>query len=296
MKAITLFPSTVKKALDVALEMVEWLAERKIPVLLPEDAAIKLSRTDLMGSEDVIRRETGFLLSMGGDGTLLRAARFIGAAGIPILGINLGRLGFLTEVPVSLWKEALQRIIDSRYDIVQRLTLTCEVKRGGRAVFSGMALNDVVIHRGGVSRLLDLEIAINERYVGTYSADGLIIATPTGSTAYSLSAGGPIVDPDLSCIILTAICPHTLSARPLVVSDDQRVAITEKTFGGISLSLDGQSNIVLEKNDEVLVRKADFGMQFIHLESNFYQIVREKLKWVSHHSELYNAGAMHSGC
>jgi NAD+ kinase len=288
MKTVTLFPSTVKKALDVSAEMIAWLAARKIPVLLPEAAAEKLSRQDLKASDEAIRRESAFLLCMGGDGTLLRAARLIGDSGVPLMGINLGRLGFLTEVPVSLWEEALERIIEGRFTTLERMALTCEIMRGGQTVFSGMALNDVVIHRGGVSRLLDLEIAINERYVGTYSADGLIVGTPTGSTAYSLSAGGPIVDPEVSCIILTAICPHTLSARPLVISDREKVTVTERTLGGISLSLDGHINVVLEKGDDVLVRKADFCVQFIHLESNFYQIVREKLKWVSHHSEIYS--------
>jgi NAD+ kinase len=290
MKTVTLFPSTVKKALDASTEIIEWLSRKNIPVFLPETAAAMLSRVDLKASDEIIKRETGFLLSMGGDGTLLRAARFIGDSGVPIMGINLGRLGFLTEVPVSLWEEALELIIEGRFTIVERMTLYCEVRRVEEVVFSGMALNDVVIHRGGVSRLLDLDITIDGRYVGTYSADGLIVATPTGSTAYSLSAGGPIVDPEVSCIILTAICPHTLSARPLVISDREKVTITERTLGGISLSLDGHINFLLEKSDEIFVRKADFGIQFIHLQSNFYQIVREKLKWVSHHSEIYNAG------
>jgi NAD+ kinase len=285
MKAVTLFPSHVRKALDEALLIVKVLREKGIRVFLPETAASIAGLEDCIASSDVIRSESDILISMGGDGTLLRAARFVGRSEIPILGINLGRLGFLTETQVSSWGDAIDRIQQGQYQIVERMLLSCEVRRDNQVILGGDALNDVVIHRGAVSRLLDLEIFIDEGYVGTYSADGLIISTPTGSTAYSLSCGGPIVNPEVSCLLLTAICPHTLSARPLIISDREKVMVKERVIDGISLTLDGHLNFVLLKNDEVRVEKASYGMKFVHFEKTFYRTVQEKLKWVSHHSE-----------
>lgn len=285
MKAVTLFPSQVKKALDEALLIIEMLKKSGVKVFLPETAAPLSGYKDCITSGEVIRNESDLLISMGGDGTLLRAARFVGSSEIPILGINLGRLGFLTETPVNKWREALERIQQGQYQIVERMQLSCEVRRDNQVIAGGDALNDVVIHRGAVSRLLDLEILIDNNYVGTYSADGLIISTPTGSTAYSLSAGGPIVNPDVSCLLLTAICPHTLSARPLIISDRERITVKEPFIDGISLTLDGHLNFVLLKNDEVFVEKASYGIKFVHFEKTFYKTVQEKLKWVSHHSD-----------
>lgn len=285
MKTVTLFPSQVKKALDEALLIIKLLRENGVKVFLPETAAPLAGYEDCITPGEVIRNESDLLISMGGDGTLLRAARFVGSSEIPILGINLGRLGFLTETPVNNWREALERIQQGQYQIVERMQLSCEVRRDNQVIAGGEALNDVVIHRGAVSRLLDLEILINNNHVGTYSADGLIISTPTGSTAYSLSAGGPIVNPDVSCFLLTAICPHTLSARPLIISDRERITVKEPFIDGISLTLDGHLNFVLLKNDEVFVEKASYGIKFVHFEKTFYKTVQEKLKWVSHHSE-----------
>ncbi len=287
MKAVTLFPSHVKKALDEALLLIKLLKENGVRVFLPETAASLVGFEDCTAPSEVIRSESDLIISMGGDGTLLRAARFVGRSEIPLLGINLGRLGFLTEIPVSQWREALERVQQGQYQIVERMLLTCEVKRDNQVIVGGDALNDVVIHRGAVSRLLDLEISINDNYVGTYSADGLIISTPTGSTAYSLSAGGPIVNPDVSCLLLTAICPHTLSARPLIISDREKITVKERVIDGISLTMDGHLNFVLLKNDEVFVEKASYGMKFVHFEKTFYRTVQEKLKWVSHHSEEF---------
>jgi NAD+ kinase len=133
---------------------------------------------------------------------------------------------------MSSWKQAMQVILKGNFRTVERMLLACEVKRGGENIFSGFALNDAVIHRGWVSRILHLSISINCRYVGTYSSDGLIISTPTGSTAYSLSAGGPIISPDVSCLLLTAICPHTLSARPLIISEKEKVSVQESQVYG----------------------------------------------------------------
>ncbi|MDQ7822394.1 MAG: NAD(+)/NADH kinase [Candidatus Eremiobacteraeota bacterium] len=281
METITLYPSRVKKALESSLEVIDWLTGKGIRVFLPEGAALSTGRPDLASTDEVIRKESAFVVSMGGDGTLLRAARLVGGTEIPLLGINLGSLGFLTELPVASWQDAFSRLLQGEFAVVERMVLHCEVRRGHEKVFSGNALNDAVIHRGNVSRLLHLSIHINGRFAGTYSADGLVIASPTGSTAYSLSAGGPIVSPEVQCLILTAICPHTLSARPLVISEKEKVSVKESLLDGISLSLDGHINFVLARDDEILVEKAPQGIRFVHLETDFYAIVRDKLKWVA---------------
>jgi len=217
--------------------------------------------------------------------TLLRAARYVYGTSMSIMGVNLGSLGFLTEVPMSSWQPVMEEILKGEYRTVERMLLACEVKRGEEIIFNGHALNDAVIHRGWVSRILHLSISINSRYVGTYASDGLIISTPTGSTAYSLSAGGPIISPDVPCLLLTAICPHTLSARPLIISDKERVSVQESQVDGISLSLDGHMNFILKKDDTVMVERAASGVSFLQLEGNFYGVVREKLKWVAPHHE-----------
>lgn len=281
MNVVTFFPSSVKKAMDGAMEILEWLRERNIKVYVPEAISDRFGAGELSAPDEIIKKETKLVISMGGDGTLLRASRFVENTEIPILGINLGSLGFLTEIPMSRWKEDLQKVLEGDYTIEERMCLCCEVEREGEIVFRSDALNDAVIYRGGVSRLLHLTINIDNKYAGTYSSDGLIISTPTGSTAYSLSAGGPIVNPDVRCFILTAICPHTLSARPLVISESEIIEVSEPNTDGISLSLDGQINYLLKKGDRIIVKKALKGVRFLRLAKNFYSIIREKLKWVS---------------
>lgn len=278
--AIILVPTPKLKALESAREIVLWLESKGERVLLPVESAHQIDREDLALTEGACAGHIRFVVSLGGDGTFLRAARLAASKDVPVLGIKLGGLGFLTEVPLISWQQALERLLDSRYNIEERMLLECRVNRGDRVVFSAPALNDAVIHRGSCSRLLHLNISINHRYVGTYAADGLVISTPTGSTAYSLSSGGPIVHPAMSCFILTAICPHTLSARPLVIPATDVVTIAEVALGGISLNLDGHVNFILEKEDRTQVCRAPRNARFVHLETDFYQIVREKLKWV----------------
>lgn len=283
MNNIMLFPSMVQKALAGALEIVEWLRERNVKVSLPEDTAALMGRTELSAPPDILKREAELIISLGGDGTFLRAARFVTGTEIPIIGINLGSLGFLTEIAWNRWQSAIELVTAGQYVLEERMLLACEVRKNDKKIFAGTALNDVVIHRGAVTRVLHLTISIEGRYVGTYASDGLIVSTPTGSTAYSLSAGGPIVNPEMRCLILTAICPHTLSARPLIITENEVVTISEPLLGGISLIVDGHIHFVLEKNDEVCVAKSTQGIKFLHLERNFYGIVREKLKWISPH-------------
>jgi NAD+ kinase len=256
------------------------LEEKGRHVLLQPESAARAGRPDRGLPDGELLDRAHVVLSLGGDGTLLRAARMVSGRGIPILGVNLGSLGFLTEVSLDQLDRALEALFSGDYRVVERMMLEASVMRDGRPVENSCALNDVVLHRKGSSPLLHLSIGISGRYAGSYSADGLIISTPTGSTAYSLSAGGPIVSPDVDCFILTAICPHTLSARPLVIPASESVEITETHGRNIFLSFDGQVSFEVEKDGAVLISRAGRKVKFIDLGRDFYRTVREKLKWV----------------
>jgi NAD+ kinase len=280
MKTLALFPTQRIPALEVTREVIAWLDERGIAVRLPLECAQKLGQAERGFPESDFARGADILLCLGGDGTFLRASRFAAGENIPVLGINLGWLGFLTEVSVTEWRDALTQVLEGNFRIEERMRLACRVMREGEEVYGGTALNDVVLHRGGSSRMLHLGIAIDGRFIGSYSADGLVVSTPTGSTAYSLSCGGPLVHPGVECMIITAICPHTLSARPLVISSQERVILTEGVSEVKGLSLDGQQNFFLQSIDEVWVERASTGVRFVKVKRDFYRIVREKLKWV----------------
>ncbi len=219
------------------------------------------------------------VVSLGGDGTFLRSAPYAVKLKVPILGFNLGSLGFLTEAGIDDYKSVLERLIKGDYQIKERMLLECSVERDGRSVFSSFALNEAVAHRGSGTKILHLSFYIDGTYAGSYKADGLIAATPTGSTAYSLAAGGPIVSPETECVILTAVAPHTLSARPLALPSDKIVKICETSSSHMSLSLDGHLYYELLPNDNVFVKKRSEGLKFVSLGKDFYGAVREKLGW-----------------
>jgi len=275
-----IIPTSRESVLPPLKKIIELLERRGFSILLQSDFAHKLGRSspDLPDEESL--RNADIVLSLGGDGTLLRAARMVFGKGIPIMGVNLGSLGFLTEVSFEDFEKALESLRSGRYRTVERMMLSASVMRDGKALSISCALNDVVLHRRGGGPLLHLSIRVSGRYAGSYSADGLIVSTPTGSTAYSLSAGGPIVSPDLDCFVLTAICPHTLSARPLVVPASEVIELAETHGREFSISFDGQVNIEAESGDKVTITRAAGSVTFIDLERDFYRIVREKLKWV----------------
>jgi NAD+ kinase len=222
------------------------------------------------------------LLTLGGDGTLLRGARMVAREGVPVLGVNLGHLGFLTSAPRDEMEAGLSRWLAGEFSIDERLALlvhteTAEGERGR----DHLALNDAVLHKGGAARVIRLSMTATRDVVGSYSADGIILATPTGSTAYSLSAGGPIVSPTVDCIIATPICPHTLGVRPLILPADETVTVEVLSpTQELLLTIDGQESETLVPGQRVVVRRAPQPVRLVRFPGQtFFSTLRRKLKW-----------------
>ena len=226
--------------------------------------------------------EGDLIVSLGGDGTLLGAARMAAPSGIPILGVNLGDLGFLTEITQQEWRPAFQAFREGRLGISERIMLAASVVRNGEELVRRIGLNDAVISASSVAKIIRLEVNLPPSYLGRYRADGLIVATPTGSTAHCLSAGGPILHPEMSCLILNPICPFSLSNRPLVIPDDQQieVVVEREQRSAVSLTVDGRTVAGLEPGDVVAIRKAGERTRLVRSVSrNFYEVLRSKLRW-----------------
>ncbi|MBI2873537.1 MAG: NAD(+)/NADH kinase [Firmicutes bacterium] len=279
-KSIGLIPNIQKvRAAEVAAGLVAWLEQRGVSVFLPWESAGFLGRPELARKEDELPAAADMIMALGGDGTLLGVARKAAWSGKPVLGVNLGRLGFLTAVELDDLYHALPRLLAGDYTVDERLMLEAEVRREGCSIERTAALNDVVVTKGSFARLIELATYIDGHYFMTYVADGLIIATPTGSTAYSLSAGGPIVSPGQASIIVTPICPHSLYSRSLVISNHQLVRVCVKaSHEDIALTVDGQHGIKLRPSDEVLIRDAGAKARLVRLPGrSFYEVLRRKL-------------------
>jgi NAD+ kinase len=247
-------------------------AERHLAVAtgwpVPPDDAAMVARADLV-------------IVLGGDGTMLHAARLLRGARTPILGVNLGSLGFTTEVAPEELFQRLDDVFAGRYRVDERMKLTCKVFRDGAVALEEEVLNDVVLSKGALARIADHEMLIDGEYVTTYKADGVIISTPTGSTAYSLSAGGPIVHPSMECVVVSPICSHALTQRSLVVSADRTISLGFK--GGIEdvfITIDGQVGQPLQAGDRVEVRRSAFRLPLIrNTAMSYWQVLRQKLHW-----------------
>ena len=229
---------------------------------------------------EALGKHSDLVVALGGDGTILKAAQVSRFGDVPILGVNLGRLGFLAGVGVEEVEEALERVLRGAYRIERRMAMTAKVEgEEGEGVF---ALNDVVLEKGPSARMLEVEITVGEEFVSLYLADGLILSTPTGSTAYSMSAGGPIVHPAMDALIITPICPHSLSVRPMVVPAEVTVWVRMRSNRGdpIQLTVDGQVGRMLRSDDRVRIRRSPHGVSLIAFEDqSFYQVLRTKLLW-----------------
>ncbi len=233
-------------------------------------------------NEDAGKTVADLAVVVGGDGTLLHIAREIAPQNIPVAGINLGRLGFLVDIPREDMAEILQEILRGRYQQEERILLHASVSRAGEVIHSAQALNDVVVSKGELARLIEFETLVDETHVNTARADGIIIATPTGSTAYALSANGPILAPELEAIALVPICPHTLSFRPLVISSHRRVCIRMLDSGqdNCYLSFDGQSAVRLQDGDTVDVKMAEHSVKLLRpVNHSHFDVLRAKLGW-----------------
>lgn len=270
-----------EKAQEITNWIVDWLNFKKIKVYVEGDKDKGIRRKDFSCTNEKFFKSVDLIISLGGDGTLLRAAKIAATDGIPIFGVNLGGLGFLTQIGIDNLEIFLEKIYQGKCFLDERMMLDCIVKRKEKEIKKFTALNDIVIGKGAFARLISLATYINDDYVITYSADGLVISTSTGSTAYSLSAGGPIVNPNINSMILTPICPHTLSARPLIIGENDQVRITlELSEEEVMVTIDGQEGFTLEPKDEVIVKKSIYKTRLIAFkEKSFYAILREKLRW-----------------
>ncbi|MFP3928173.1 MAG: NAD(+)/NADH kinase [Desulfobacteraceae bacterium] len=266
-----------------AARLQEWLEQRGVFVFSEEMEAPGswTSRPEPRRSS-AVRESVDWIVVLGGDGTLLGAARLVGGLGAPILGVNLGGLGFMTEVPLKMLYPTVERMLQGELEVESRLMLDARVIRGGEEAFRSMALNDVVINKSAPARILNLKVHINDQFLTTFRADGLIISTPTGSTAYNLSAGGPIVYPTLSNIILAPICPFTLTNRPIILPDTAvvRIEMGDEVFEEVALTLDGQVGFNFLNGDKVVIQKSKERIRLVKSPyQTYFEILRTKLMW-----------------
>src|SRR5262244_1437255 len=266
----------------IVAPLLDWLAKRGYRALYDTETAEALSDGSSSGlTRDQLAARADLLVVLGGDGTLLAAAREAAPHGIPILPINLGSLGFLTSFTLEELYPALEECLSGKAETSERVMLTASLRRHGQIVESKNVLNEAVINKGALARMIEVELFIDSEFVCRYRADGLIIATPTGSTAYSLSAGGPIVHPAVESLIVTPICPHTLTDRPVVIGDNCSIEMRLRGQAeSVYLTLDGQKGIVMESEDCVSIARAQDRLRLIqpHRKS-YYEILRSKLKW-----------------
>ena len=266
---------------EVVPALLRWLEDRGVHVTYDEETAGSLNHSSKGHSREHVAAASELLLVLGGDGTLLAAARVAAAKDIPILPINMGSLGFLTSFMLDELYPALEDILVGRFTISERVMLHVELHRAGKIIDKQSVLNEVVVNKGALARIIELELSIDNTFVCRYRADGLIVASPTGSTAYSLSAGGPIVHPAVESFIITPICPHTLSDRPVVVRDTSIIDVklsagTESVF----LTLDGQKGIPLQATDHIGISRAAQLLKLIQTpKKSYFEILRNKLKW-----------------
>lgn len=269
-----------KETSSLVRDLSAWLDEHSIQTYLESALAAKVG----MGASfsiDKLPRDIDMVIVLGGDGTLLGVARAMGKRQIPILGVNLGSLGFLTDIAVKDVYHVLQEILGGEVTIDQRMMLSADLVRKGDVVTREMVLNDVVITKGAIARIIELGVDIDEQFVANMRADGVIVSTPTGSTAYSLAAGGPVLHPEIDAMILTPICPHTLTYRPVVISDRVVIELTLRGDPGeVYATFDGQASEPLKPGDTIRVKKSRSSVRLVSLpESSYFQVLRHKLRW-----------------
>lgn len=267
-------------SLALTKEMVEWFESNGNNVLLMEQAAISINRQDIGYAKIDLYKKSDILFVIGGDGTLLRVAREVAAIGIPILGINMGHLGFIAEVEVKDIFSSLGKVLNNDYKIEERMMIEASIYRQSGIIKTFYALNDICFTKGALSRIIKLDTYVNDEYVSTYNADGLLISTPTGSTAYSLSAGGPIVCPNVNVMIITPICSHSLSSRAIIVSKNDVICVDAfDNDDSVYLTADGQEGYRLWQGDKVYIKRSSFTAKFIKVSNlSFYDVLRTKLK------------------
>jgi len=260
--------------------LLDWFHKHQYKIVVDPETAPYAPGIETLSREAIGSRPLSFVVVLGGDGTLLSAARAVAKAGIPVLGVNLGSLGFLAEVPLEDLYPTLQGIEENRSSVETRSMVRCEVVRKGSSVAHYDALNDAVMGKGTIARLNYCEVFIDGLFVSSYKADSLIVSTPTGSTAYSLAAGGPIVMPSVDALIITPVSAHSLTHRPLVVNDTAKIEIIINTGQDEAyLSIDGQIGMPIFDGDRIFCRKSDLNVKLMRIKGTFFDVLRNKLKW-----------------
>jgi len=279
LRRVGIFVKKDKKACQKADEFEAWLKNKKIAAVRKESAPP--GPHSAVDNKIFAPPDLFCLFVLGGDGTFLSAARWIGDLDIPVLGIKFGEMGFLAETAAENLFEAAEKIISDDFIINRRMRLNVDVVREDQSVISETVLNDIVINRGALARLADVEAHINDHYLTTFRSDGLIVATPTGSTAYSLAAGGPVIHPDVPGIIITPICPFTLTNRPLIVPDSIQIKLKlAKGASDIMLTFDGQKGLDISDRDTIVVRKGPYPLNMITLPGqHYFDVLKAKLRW-----------------
>ena len=273
-------------ALKTICELVEWLGKRGIALSGgPEIEREQIEHATGCSVEtvavDKLPSSVDLILVLGGDGTMIATARMIGEREVPVMGVNFGGLGYLAEFRIEELYTALEAILAGNYRLDRRVMLAVELLRGNDPVTTHQVLNDVVINKSALARIIEIEAYLNQQFVNSFRADGLIISTPTGSTAYNLSAGGPVIFPSMNAVVITPICPFTLSNRPIVVPDDAVIELRLKTEQeDVALTLDGQAGFPLNVENRVVIRKSRTTFNLVQpMNRNYFDVLRDKLRW-----------------
>ena len=282
MKRIAIVSKPSKRELEKLVpELADWLRKRKYKVIVDPETSQWATNCETVPRSEIAAKKPDLVIVLGGDGTLLAAARSVARENIPILAVNLGSLGFLTEVPVAELYATFEAVEQEKFTRESRAMLQCNVKRKNDCVAEYIALNDVVVTKGTIARMAEVDVSINGRFVANFKADGVIVATPTGSTAYSLAAGGPILEPSVDAFVVTPVSPHALTHRPLVVRDSAEISLLvrgapEQTF----LTEDGQVGMPVLEGDQIICKKSPHQIHLLRLPgSTFFDVLRTKLKW-----------------
>jgi len=281
MKSVAIVSKPWKQELAGILpELLGWFRHRNYAIYMDEETARYTNGEQVIPRDEIGKKHPSFVLVLGGDGTLLSAARAVAHEDIPILAVNLGSLGFLTEIPLNELYVALEAVDLGQCPVEQRAVLECQLMRAGACVLRQFALNDVVVNKSAISRLVEFDLYIDGSFVFQYKADGVIIATPTGSTAYSLAAGGPVLTPSVDAFVVTPVCPHSLTHRPLVVTQNSQIELRVETGEEQAfLSIDGQVGVPVEQGDQVLCQRAAHRVKLMRVRRTFFEVLRNKLKW-----------------
>jgi NAD+ kinase len=280
-KSVAVLSKPAKPELAKILpELLAWFEKHNYSVMVDKETIVYTKWSEVVARTEMASRSLDLVVVLGGDGTLLSAARAVARAGVPVLGVNLGSLGFLTEVPLAELYPTLDAMERGACGLESRSMVNCELHRAGACVSTYQALNDVVVSKSAIARLNNFDLFIDKSFVSNYKADGLIVSTPTGSTAYSLAAAGPILMPNVDAFVITPVSPHSLTHRALVVRDTAEIEIVVRTGDEEAyLSVDGQVGMPVHDGDRVACQKAKHGVKLVRRSNTFFDVLRTKLKW-----------------